>query len=235
MRHYSRWQTAAILGVTLLVSLAAVPNVLPASTLERLPAWAKHRFELGYDLQGGTYVQFQVDQNDVRQQVLDATRDVMRTLLREHRIGFTGLAIRNNSVEALIRDPADMPRAIAVLEEFVSPLPVPASANERRALLVRHVNGSLGAWASHNASPPSPELKLEAVDRTVRLTPDDAAYRRRAIQAREQAVRKLHGMSHRSMSHGLPLSVSRVGTDRIELVVLGVTSSDLFARLMRIY
>lgn len=237
MRHYSRWQTAAILGVALFVSLAAMPNLLPATARASLPIWAQRTFELGYDLQGGTYVQFEVDRDDVRRQILEGARDTLRNVLRERRIGFTGLAIRSNGVEAVIRDPADMPRAIAALEELVRPLSVAAPANERRALLVRHVDGSLGVWASRNASPPSPELKLEIVERTVRLIADDAAYRRRAIQARDRMVRRLDEMTRPSVNDvpPLPISVSRVGADRVGIVVPGSTNPDSFARFVYIH
>ncbi len=216
MRHYSRWQTAAILGVTLLVSLAAVPNVLPASALERLPAWAQRTFVLGYDLQGGEYVQFEVDRIDVRLQVLQQTRDEMRSLLRQHRIGFTGLVIRNDGVETWIREPADMPRVLEAFNDLVRPLdPVPP-ASERRGLLTRHVDGRPGVWATRNAEPAPPGYHLDIADRMVRLTPTDAVHRQRVRQARDH---NLEVITQRVREVGAQklITLAPAGTDRIVL------------------
>jgi preprotein translocase subunit SecD len=214
MRHYSRWQTAAILGVTLLVSLAAVPNVLPTSTFDRLPPWAKRTFELGYDLQGGTYLQFEVDRNDTRNQVLENARETMRNVLRQHRIPFSGLTIRNGGVEAWIPEPEHMPRAIAAFEQLVAPLPAPAPTNERRALLVRHVDGRPSVWARPGTSPPPPQFKLDIADRIVRLTVNDAVYVERERQARDQAVNFITQRVY-ELGAGKLVFVSPSGTDRI--------------------
>src|SRR5262245_42416113 len=99
MLMYSRWQTAAILGVAAFFCLAAVPNVLPARALAALPSWAQRTVPLGYDLQGGTYVQLQVDADDVRRQKVEALRDDVRKILRDTRIGYTGLAARSDGVD----------------------------------------------------------------------------------------------------------------------------------------
>jgi hypothetical protein len=40
MLEFSRLRTAAILGLTMVVCLAAVPGVLPAAAFGRLPHWA---------------------------------------------------------------------------------------------------------------------------------------------------------------------------------------------------
>src|SRR5882724_4469716 len=61
MLYFSRWKTAAILGTTLIVCLAALTNVLPAATFDSLPGWAQRKIELGMDLRGGTHVQLAVD------------------------------------------------------------------------------------------------------------------------------------------------------------------------------
>lgn len=214
MRHTSRWQTAAILGVTLLVSLAAVPNVLPASTLERLPAWAQRTFVLGYDLQGGEYVQFEVDAENMRQQVLQDTRDEMRGLLRRHRVGFAGLVIRNDGVEAWIREPADMPRVVEAFNHLVRPLdPAPLASNRQRSL-TRHPDGRPSFWASGNAAPPPPGYRLDIADRMVRLAPTDAMLRQRVVQAR-RANEALIRDRLRFMGAEKLVAVSSVGADRI--------------------
>jgi preprotein translocase subunit SecD len=214
MLHYSRWQTAAILGVAMLVSLAAVPNVLPASARAALPNWAQRTFVLGYDLQGGEYTQFEVDAENMRQHVLQETRDEMRGLLRWHRVHFTGLVIRNDGVEAWIREPADMPRVVEAFNNLVRPIDPAPPASDRRMLLTRHVDGRPGIWASRNAEPVPSGYHLDIADRMVRLTPTDAVLRQRVAQARranEAAIRE----RLRFMGAEKLVAVSAVGADRI--------------------
>ena len=47
---------------------------------------------LGLDLQGGSHILLQMDQNDLIKDRLETTRDEIRTLLRDAKIGYTGLA-----------------------------------------------------------------------------------------------------------------------------------------------
>src|ERR1700754_563325 len=125
MHHYSRWKTASILGVTVLVCLAAVPSALPASAFAQLPAWAQRKFVLGYDLAGGSRIQFEVDRAFIYRQHVERLRDEMRHLLRDHRIPYAGLAIREGGAEVTIREDADMARAVQVFGEYARPRLLP--------------------------------------------------------------------------------------------------------------
>lgn len=118
MLKHSRWQTAAILGVTALVCLAAVPSALPASAYSQLPAWAQRKLNLGYDLQGGERYQLGADVNFLRQQLLESLRDTVRRLLREKNIAHDGIAIRDGRVEVSIRDRGQTSRVLSALESF---------------------------------------------------------------------------------------------------------------------
>jgi preprotein translocase subunit SecD len=111
MLMHSRWQTAAILGVTAFFCLAAVPNVLPARALAALPSWAQRTVPLGYDLQGGTYVQFEVDAQDRRRLWLETLRSDVRRTLRAAQIAHSGVTIRGDTVEVRLRDASNLTRA----------------------------------------------------------------------------------------------------------------------------
>src|SRR3982074_1584456 len=93
MLYISKWKAAAILLTAFIVCLFAVPNFFPESTVKRWPAWAQRHVVLGLDLQGGSHILLEVDANDVRQQKLDQVRDDVRRVLRDAKIGYTGLGI----------------------------------------------------------------------------------------------------------------------------------------------
>lgn len=212
MLEFSRWKTAAILGVTVLVCLAAVPGVLPAHTFAQLPQWAQRKPVLGNDLQGGERVQLEVDVKDLKRFELEGVRDSMRNLLREKRIGHTGVFVRDDVVEFWIRDEAHMPRALTALDPLVRPLVEVAPANDRQKLLMRHTDARSSLWASHNAQLPPPQLEMNFADRMVRLTLTDAAFRDRVVQARRASANLI---ARRFGDLGLAYQLQQVGHDRL--------------------
>ena len=72
--------------------LFAVPEFLPRSdACRRWPTWAQRHIVLGLDLQGGSHILLEVDLNDVRKQKAETLRDDVRRVLRDARVGYTGL------------------------------------------------------------------------------------------------------------------------------------------------
>src|ERR1051325_2928878 len=134
MLKFSRWKTTAILGLTILVCLAAVPSALPNEMFAHLPAWAQRKFELGYDLTGGSRVQLEVKAADVKRLRLEILRNDIDDLLRRNKVAHIRVAVRDGGVEFAVRDLADLPRALTVLDPLISPLAEPAPPNERRRL-----------------------------------------------------------------------------------------------------
>ena len=66
---------------------------MPQSTLDRLPNWLpKRSMTLGLDLQGGSHILLAIDRQDLIDDRLAAARDDIRTLLRDAKIGYTGLS-----------------------------------------------------------------------------------------------------------------------------------------------
>src|SRR5271165_6119264 len=118
MLHFSRIKTAAILLTVLFVCFAAVPNFFPESVVEKWPKWAQRHIVLGLDLQGGSHILLEVDANAVRQEKVEALRDEVRRVLRDARIGYSGLIARGDTVEVRIREPADIPQALTKLREL---------------------------------------------------------------------------------------------------------------------
>ena len=122
MLYFTRWKAAAIVLTALVVCLFAVPNFLPEKMVQSWPKWAQRHVVLGLDLQGGSHILLEVDTNAVRKDKLEATRDDVRRVLREARIGYTGLVVRGNSVEVRIRDAAHTDQALTKLRELSVPL-----------------------------------------------------------------------------------------------------------------
>ena len=124
MLHFSRWQQALILLVVLFGFLATLPNFFSKETVDSWPDWLpKRQLVLGLDLQGGAYLLYEVDREDYISKRLRAlTSDIRRTLLNDPRIGYTGLATRDDAVQLRIRDLGQLDEVRRRLEELRNPL-----------------------------------------------------------------------------------------------------------------
>ncbi len=123
MLHFSRWKTISIWLAVLLAVLVSAPNLLPQSTLASLPDWLpKRQMTLGLDLQGGSHILLQVDRNDLIADRLDATRDDIRTALRDARVGYTGLSGSGHNVQVRIRDAEQIAAAKTALSALTQPI-----------------------------------------------------------------------------------------------------------------
>src|SRR6202162_4955020 len=121
MLYFTRWKALAIILTALVVCLCAVPNFFPEAQVKTWPLWAQRHLVLGLDLQGGSYLLLEVDSNYVKKDKLDQVRDDARRVLREAKIGYTGLATRPDSVEVRVKD-ADLQNALTKLRELSQPL-----------------------------------------------------------------------------------------------------------------
>ncbi len=122
MLFFSRWKVLAILLTAGVVCLFAAGNFVPEGAFQKLPQWAQRHVVLGLDLQGGSSILLEVDSNAVRKEKLEALRDDVRRVLREARIGYTGLVVRGDTVEVHIRQGSDAQAALAKLRELSQPL-----------------------------------------------------------------------------------------------------------------
>ena len=102
MLYFTRWKALAIILTALVVCLFAVPNFFPEAKVKTWPVWAQRHIVLGLDLQGGSYLLLEVDSNYVKKEKLDQVRDEVRRVLRDAKIGYTGLAVRGEAVEVRV-------------------------------------------------------------------------------------------------------------------------------------
>jgi len=207
MLYFTRWRVAAILGTVLFVVLCAVPNFLPAKVVDALPKWAQRHVVLGLDLQGGSHILLEVDTKTVRKEMLENLRDDVRRVLREARIGYTGLLVRGNSVEVHIREGQNSSQALAKLQTLVQPL------------------GSLLAGAvQHNI-----DIAGEPGD-VFRLALTEPAILERVRQAVEQSI-EIIGRRVNELGTVEPL-IQREGTDRILVQVPGLQDPTRLKELL---
>src|SRR5687768_10138955 len=120
--YFSRWKSLTTLLSALLICLFVVPNFFAESTIKRWPGWAQRHLVLGLDLQGGSHILLEVDSNYVRREKADQLRDDVRRVLREARVGYTGLVVRGLTVEVRIREEGDFNTALTKLRELSQPL-----------------------------------------------------------------------------------------------------------------
>jgi preprotein translocase subunit SecD len=218
MRMYSRWQTAAILGVAAFFCLAAVPNVLPARAYAALPTWAQRTVPLGIDLQGGSYIQFEVDRPLAHRLLSEELRDDVRKVLRDERVGYTGLVARGDVVEVRVREASDLLRAFARLRELAEPFELAASSPK---VPVAVPAGTPSVRSTPGVTRSGPLLELTVDGQVIRLARPRVVIDAWITRARDH--RALVMNQRLSAANAPGSSVRRVGADRIVLEVPGLS------------
>jgi len=123
MLYFTRWKTVAIWLVVLIGVVISLPNMLPQRAVEALPDWMpKRTMTLGLDLQGGSHILLQVDQQDLINDRLEGTRDTIRTTLRDARIGYSGLSGTGRAIQVRIRDSQQIDAARTALQGLTAPV-----------------------------------------------------------------------------------------------------------------
>jgi preprotein translocase subunit SecD len=197
MLYFSRWKVIAILASAFFICFAAVPNLFPESVVEHWPKWAQRHIVLGLDLQGGSHILLEVDANAVRQEKVETLRDDVRRVLREARIGYSGLVARGDSVEVRIRNTADLPQALAKLRELSQPLGGLLGGTGQRSVNIGDAGGGL-----------------------IRLRVTEAAMNERIRQSVDQSIQIIERRVNELGT--VEPSIQRQGVDRILVQVPGL-------------
>ena len=125
MLHFQKWKLILVFGVVLAGFIFAIPNLIPASSLEGLPSWVPHKqVNLGLDLQGGAHLLYQIDEKDLVDDWLGNIRGDVRETLRTSRIGYTDLAqnVAARSVSVTIREASQADKAFSELKKLAVPI-----------------------------------------------------------------------------------------------------------------
>jgi len=161
------------------------------------PVWAQRHIVLGLDLQGGSSLLLEVDSNYVKKEKLDQVRDDARRVLRETKIQYTGLNVRNDVVEVRITKDTDVQTALSKLRELSQPLGGLLGSSGQRSLEVADGGGG-----------------------TIRLTVPPAAVTDRIRQSVEQSIQIVERRVN-ELGTVEPL-IQRQGDDRILVQVPGL-------------
>src|SRR5260370_22525908 len=196
MLYFTRWKALAIILTALVVCLCAVPNFFPEANVKTWPKWGQRHLVLGLDRQGGSHILLEVDSNSVKKDKLDQVRDDVRRMLRDAKIGYTGLAVRNDSVEVRVKD-TDLQNALTKLRELSQPLGGLLGSSGQRSLEVSDAGGGL-----------------------IRLTVPPAAITERVRQSVEQSIQIVERRVN-ELGTVEPL-IQRQGTDPILVQVPGL-------------
>ncbi|MBB6309128.1 protein translocase subunit SecD [Xanthobacter tagetidis] len=146
MLHFSRFKIIAILVITGLGILFALPNVLPQRVLDHLPSWlASSHITLGLDLQGGSHILLEVDGPALIKERAEQVRDEVRRVLRDAKIGYSNLAVRDTTVSVRVRDPADTQKAVTELRKLAAPVTDSLFGNSTGEMDLTVASGADGA------------------------------------------------------------------------------------------
>ncbi|ABD88324.1 protein translocase subunit SecD [Rhodopseudomonas palustris] len=207
MLYFTRWKALAIILTALAVCLCAVPNFFPEATVKTWPKWAQRHLVLGLDLQGGSHILLEVDSNSVRKDKLDQVRDDTRRTLRDAKIPYTGLAVRNDAVEVRISKDSDVATALSKLRELSQPL-----------------GGLMGQSGQRNLE------VSDAGSGLIRLAVTQAAITERIRQSVEQSIQIVERRVN-ELGTVEPL-IQRQGIDRILVQVPGLQDPTRLKELL---
>jgi len=207
MLYFTRWKALAIILTALVVCLCAVPNFFPEAQVKTWPVWAQRHLVLGLDLQGGSYLLLEVDSNYVKKEKLDQVRDDVRRTLRDAKIGYTGLSVRNDTVEVRISKDTDAQNALTKLRDLSQPLGGLLGSSGQRSLEVSDASGGL-----------------------IRLTVPQAAIIERVRQTIEQSIQIVERRVN-ELGTVEPL-IQRQGQDRILVQVPGLQDPTRLKELL---
>jgi SecD/SecF fusion protein len=127
----SPWVVASYAFIVFLGILIALPNVLPQSTLDRMPSWLPHsRVSLGLDLRGGSHLVLEVDRADLVNERLQNLLQDSRQVLRDNSIEPSGIRRSGDIITVTLRDPAQRDEAVTQLETLANPVGLGTSVGQ---------------------------------------------------------------------------------------------------------
>ncbi|KQY30100.1 preprotein translocase subunit SecD [Caulobacter sp. Root487D2Y] len=120
MLTLSRWKVTAVILSVIFGIVFTLPNLLPQKTLDALPGWVPHqKLNLGLDLQGGSYLLYEVDTDALRAERLTNMVEDVRTTLRNDQIEFGELGEAGGIVRVRITDPGKVDQAVSLLRRSI--------------------------------------------------------------------------------------------------------------------
>jgi preprotein translocase subunit SecD len=139
MLSFPPWKIALIWTICVLGLIFAIPNLLPAATVQRLPDWLPRRqVNLGLDLRGGSYLLYRVDMGPVVHDALNDVVDALRPRLLDEHIGYSGgLRVVDNHVVFGLRNPGRVDDLRAAVKKLAPELRMAVGGHDEISLAFR--------------------------------------------------------------------------------------------------
>ncbi|TDX78206.1 protein translocase subunit secF /protein translocase subunit secD [Neorhizobium sp. R1-B] len=119
----SPWLVASYALIIIIGILVALPNVIPQSTLGRLPSWLPHnRVSLGLDLRGGSHLVLEVDRADLINERVQSLLQDARRVLRDKNINTSAIRRSGEAITVALRDPTQRDAAVTELQTLANPV-----------------------------------------------------------------------------------------------------------------
>src|SRR5579883_2279197 len=209
--HFSRWGAIVTLALSIASIVFALPNLVPISTYESLPAWAQlPRMPLGLDLRGGTHLLYQIDTTQLRKDWLQSIQADARRILSEERIAHNGVVVAGNQVRITLRDSDKLQPALARLKRMAQPL---------AASLFGNAGSGAGYDLAINSAP----------NGVITIEPTQAGLQNRVENA---VARSIDVIRRRIDPNGTTeATIQAQGGDRILIQVPGLSPDEVKARV----
>lgn len=124
MLYFDRWKIIMIFVLCFAGLVYSAPNFVPKDKLAGVPDWLPNQqINLGLDLRGGSYLLLGVETESIVSDRLQELVNDVRNALRNERIPYTGLGLRDGGVSVSITAPADMAKAKDAVDDIASTVP----------------------------------------------------------------------------------------------------------------
>ncbi|MBY0559962.1 protein translocase subunit SecD [Hyphomicrobium sp.] len=118
MLQFTRTKIILILLTCFAGIAVAMPNFFSKETVASWPSFVpKKQLPLGLDLQGGAHLLLAMDQDEIKKDWMNNLRDESRKVLRDAKIGFTGIGIQGSQLVVKLAKPEERDEAIKQLHK----------------------------------------------------------------------------------------------------------------------
>mgnify|MGYP001414834057 FL=1 len=209
MLYFSKPKIFLILACLFAGIIFSFPNLYNEESVNDLPDFfPKNQLNLGLDLQGGSHLLLEVEVEAIVKERLENLLSDMRLNLREARIGYSQIGVKDDYATVVIRDAAQLDSARDVLNELSMP-----------------ITTNLFSGAS------TKELEVEDIGNgrfNIKLT--EAALQNRVLKSVEQSIeivrRRIDELGTTEPS------IQRQGTSRILVQVPGLDDPERLKALL---
>ncbi|MGQ0457909.1 MAG: protein translocase subunit SecD [Hyphomicrobium sp.] len=209
MLYFSRWKIIAIVLTILSGLVVAAPNFFARETVASWPDYVpKKQLPLGLDLQGGAHLLLAMDQEEIRKDWLNSLRESARRLLRDAKIGFSGLGVQGGQLQVKLAKPEDQEAALKELRK-----------------IPQQLGGALLGVANNDV-----DVTEGSEPGTILLKPTEIGFRARVSGASSTSIETIN---RRINQLGTSEStVARQGVDRILIQFPGLKDTTELKRLI---